>query len=168
MKAVLMASVIALVLGAGGGYGFYVTVSGAGSPEPVTAAAASKTPDNAKTASKSGDRKEAPSHAGVAISVSAKDELMAMEPLVTSIGGGSKAWCRLELWAVVNSAQKKDAPAILKALSDRLVPFIQTMTVADFETATALDFLRDDLSEIARTSTKGLVRELIIKGFIIE
>jgi flagellar protein FliL len=94
--------------------------------------------------------------------------LINLAPIVTNLSEPSDAWVRLQA-AIVVDTKAVAAPDVLAAqISEDLLGFLKTLTVAQIGGASGLQHLREDLSERAAIRSEGRVRELIIQTLVVQ
>lgn len=94
--------------------------------------------------------------------------LVDLPPIITNLADPPDAWVRLQTAIVVdNKAVMK--PEVLGAeISDDLLGFMKTVTLAQIGGASGLQHLREDLTERAAIRSHGHVRELIIQALVVQ
>ena len=173
----VIALLILAVLGAGAGAGFSMTFlnadaaggsskgAAAGAHDPATAAASGK-PGDASGAAKG--------HGAGGAGDAPKDQVVGLDPILVTLAGPQKSWARLELSVVIGAGEKAekddkdDRALLLKAMSEDLMSFLRTVPLSHIESAVGLEYLREDLSEIARLRSKGRARSVILRSLVVE
>jgi flagellar FliL protein len=168
----VVALLILAVIGAGAGAGFSLMVlnadktakaPAAGTQDPHKAADAGK-PAAATGAAKGHDAQEA----------AQKEQVVGLEPILVTLAGPQKSWARLELSVVVGTGEKEekgekdDRATLLKVMSEDLMSFLRTVPLSHVESSVGLEYLREDLSEIARLRSKGRVRGVVLRSLVVE
>lgn len=90
-----------------------------------------------------------------------------MTPIVTNLAGSPPVWIRLEA-SLVFQENPDDADALAAHISEDIVGFLRTVSVAQLEGAIGFQHLSEDLNDRVRVRSSGRVRELVIQGLIIE
>jgi flagellar FliL protein len=93
--------------------------------------------------------------------------LKTMTPIVTNLAGSPPVWIRLEASLVFHD-NPKDADALAARISEDIVGFLRTVSVAQIEGAIGFQHLSEDLNDRVRVRSNGRVQELVIQGLIIE
>ena len=93
--------------------------------------------------------------------------LKTMTPIVTNLAGSPPLWIRLEASLVFHD-DPKDSDALAARISEDIVGFLRTVSVAQIEGATGFQHLSEDLNDRVRVRSNGQVQELVIQGLIIE
>jgi flagellar FliL protein len=93
--------------------------------------------------------------------------LKAMTPIVTNLAGSPPVWIRLEASLIFND-NAADADALAAHISEDIIGFLRTVSVAQLEGAIGFQHLSEDLNDRVRVRSNGRVRELVIQGLIIE
>lgn len=167
----VVALLLLAVLGAGAGAGFSMTflnadkASGqgkspaAGTQDPQATAASGKPGDapGAAKGSSSGAHGDAP-----------KEQVVSLDPILVTLAGPQKSWARLELSVVIETGEKDDRAPLLKTMSEDLMSFLRTVPLSHIESAVGLEYLREDLSEIARLRSKGRARGVVLRSLVVE
>ena len=60
------------------------------------------------------------------------------------------------------------ARILLKTMSEDLMSFLRTVPLSHIESAVGLEYLREDLSEIARLRSKGRARAVVLRSLVVE
>jgi flagellar FliL protein len=167
----VVALLLLAVLGAGAGAGFSMTVlnadtaggqgkgPAAGKQDPHATAASGK-PGEAPAAAKgpgAGAQGDAP-----------KEQVIGLDPILVTLAGPQKSWARLELSVVVETGEKDDRALLLKTISEDLMSFLRTVPLSHVESAVGIEYLREDLSEIARLRSKGRARGVVLRSLVVE
>jgi flagellar FliL protein len=92
-----------------------------------------------------------------------------LNPVVTNLAApDAGAWVRLQTAIVYD---KSDAPQIdqLSArITDDILAFLRTLTLAQLQGASGLQHLREDLNERVSVRTDGHIHELMIETLVIQ
>lgn len=156
------------VLGAGAGAGFSMTFlnSGAGGDHAAehAAHAGSGKPD---AAAKPAKASKAGGTTGPEVP---KEQVVGLEPILVTLAGPQKAWARLELGIVVvnDPESKEDRTPLFKSVTEDMMSFLRTVPLNHVESAAGLEYLREDLSEIAQKRSKGRVRGVVLRSLVVE
>jgi flagellar FliL protein len=93
--------------------------------------------------------------------------LKAMAPIVTNLAASPPVWIRLEA-SLLFHEKSDDGDALAAQISEDIVGFLRTVSVAQLEGAIGFQHLSEDLNDRVRVRSNGRVRELVIQGLIIE
>jgi flagellar FliL protein len=93
--------------------------------------------------------------------------LKAMTPIVTNLAGSPPVWIRLEASLLFHD-NPAGADALAARISEDIVGFLRTISVAQIEGAVGFQHLSEDLNDRVRVRSNGQVQELVIQGLIIE
>lgn len=164
----VIALLLLAVLGAGAGAGFSMTFLNADATGGVgkAPAAGKQDPHKAAEAAKGSD-------AG-AHGAAPKDQVVGLDPILVTLAGPQKSWARLELSVVIGTGEKDekgekdDRATLLKVMSEDLMSFLRTVPLSHVESSVGLEYLREDLSEIARLRSKGQVRGVVLRSLVVE
>jgi flagellar protein FliL len=94
--------------------------------------------------------------------------LRKLSPIVTNLAAPPNNWARVEASIVTDSMDDDDAGILAAHISEDIVTYLRSASVAQFEGARGLQHLREDLTERANIRSSGKVRELIIETLVIQ
>jgi flagellar protein FliL len=94
--------------------------------------------------------------------------LRKLSPIVTNLAAPANNWARVEASMVTDSLNDEEAGILAAHISEDIVAYLRSASVAQFEGARGLQHLRDDLTERANVRSSGKVRELIIETLVIQ
>ncbi|MBW7965455.1 flagellar basal body-associated FliL family protein [Bradyrhizobium sp. BR 10261] len=114
------------------------------------------------------DAKKGATPPPVASSYSGSARLRKLSPIVTNLAAPANNWARVEASMVTDSMSDEDAGILAAHISEDIVTYLRSASVAQFEGTRGLQHLRDDLSERASIRSSGKVRELIIETLVIQ
>ncbi len=158
------------VIGAGAGAGFSMTFLNAGAPANHGKEAA--VAGNAKqqgAAAKSGDAAHPAKAPGKRSEDVPKENVVNVDPILITLAGTQKAWARVELGVVIEPSEgKEDQTPLLKAVTEDMMTFLRTVPLTHVETASGLEYLREDLSEIVQKRSKGRIRGVVLRSLVVE
>ena len=166
----VVALLLLAVLGAGAGAGFSMMFFKAdASAVPGKAAAGKHDPHTAAASGKPGDAHGAAKGPDAGASADPhKEQVVGVDPILVTLAGPQKAWARLELAVVVEAGDKNDRDLLLKSISEDMMSFFRTVPLSHVESAVGLEYLREDLSEIARLRSKGRARGVVLRSLVVE
>ena len=95
-------------------------------------------------------------------------KIVEMEPIHTSLVGARTTWVRLEAAIVFSGETKEDQAVLTRQIAQDALVYLRSLTLEQIESASGLEFLREDLSEIAALRTKGAAREVLLKTLMVE
>jgi len=136
-----------LALGAGGGFGFYLS-SGLKPPEAT-----------AESAHNDKDKDPATPPSPV--------RLVELSPMIANLIEPKTAWMRVEASLVVEG-EVENLPALSAKIGEDVVAYLKTMSLTQFEGPSGFQNLREDLNDRARIRGGAVIRELVIHGVIVE
>ena len=96
------------------------------------------------------------------------EHIIPLEPIITNMAGASKTWLRFEGLVVLSERPKDDRSALTAQISQDLMGLLRSTSLRQLETAAGLEFLREDMAELARLRSKGRARDIIIKALVVE
>jgi len=114
------------------------------------------------------DAKKSAAPPPIASSYAGSARLRKLSPIVTNLAAPANNWARIEASMVTDSMSDEDAGILAAHISEDIVTYLRSTTVAQFEGARGLQHLRDDLTERANIRSFGKVRELIIETLVIQ
>lgn len=163
MVKLIVTLVVAALLGVGSGFAFSSMMMPPAQPaeKPETAKPHAPTSGDAGSAKKpdqifAADPKEAAAH------------VVALEPVVVKLSEPRKGWVRLELSVVFAAPSKDDRSKLLKEMSQDLAAYLLTLDLSDLSSASAVEFMRDDLADIVKVRSKGQTRGILLKSLMVE
>jgi flagellar FliL protein len=104
----------------------------------------------------------------VASSYAGSARLRKLSSIVTNLAAPANNWARVEASMVTESLDDEEAGILAAHISEDIVAYLRSASVAQFEGARGLQHLRDDLTERANVRSSGKVRELIIETLVIQ
>jgi flagellar FliL protein len=120
------------------------------------------------TAERVVDAKKSVTPPPVASSYAGSARLRKLSSIVTNLGAPANNWARVEASMVTESLDDEEAGILAAHISEDIVAYLRSASVAQFEGARGLQHLRDDLTERANIRSSGKVRELIIETLVIQ
>jgi len=142
--------VVATLLAAGGGVGFGLKVlpgltGGAHPPEQT--------------------KPKAPDSKALAVD---QIRVRQLAPIIANLAQPRETWVRLEASVVLETEDLKELNVLIAKISEDSTAYVRTLTLAHLEGATALQHLKEDLSDRARIRSEGKIKEVIITGLVAE
>lgn len=101
-------------------------------------------------------------------SVAGAAQIKTLAPVVTNLAVPSTSWVRLEGSLVLEEMPTAEADLLAAKVSEDIVAFLRTVTVAQIEGASGFQHLREDLSDRVRARSAGRAREFLIHTFVVE
>lgn len=145
----LLATVLALAVGAGFGFFLDGHLKGGAKAEPPPVA--EKKPEAGKPTP--------------VVSPSAK--LITLVPVVTNLAEPKDAWIRVEASMLVEG-EVIGMDILAARLAEDFVAYLRTVTLSQFEGASGFQNLRDDLVDRAAIRDKERIKDVIIHSVVIE
>jgi flagellar FliL protein len=176
--------VVLLLTLVGAGAGFAVgTVLGenqdaASAPEQPAAAAAEKAPAQEPEAEggHGGEAKDAKEGEAAASEEEEPEEdlsaaglkVIPFPPVLTTLAEPKGKWIRLEGSILVQGHTEKTPEVLAEESGEQILSFLRSVKLAQLESASGVQGLRDDLNETVRSLSGGEVRSVLIHGLVIE
>ena len=91
-----------------------------------------------------------------------------LSPIVTNLVEPADAWVRVDLSLVMDALADGERKRLASEIAADALAYLRTLTLAQIEGASGLQFLREDLSERAMTRSQGRVRELLIETLVVQ
>jgi flagellar basal body-associated protein FliL len=110
---------------------------------------------------------EASEGGGTATEMEPTKKIVEIPSIMTNLSGEAAPWLRLDL-SVVLPVAMPDQEVKLAELSDDFLSFLRTLTVEQISGGSNLQFLKQDLKEIARIRTSDAQVDILIRSLIIE
>jgi flagellar protein FliL len=120
------------------------------------------------SAERAADSRRSVTPAPVASSYAGSARLRRLSPIVTNLAAPANNWARIEASMVTESLTDEEAGILAAHISEDIVAYLRSASVAQFDGARGLQHLRDDLAERANVRSSGKVRELIIETLVIQ
>jgi flagellar protein FliL len=94
--------------------------------------------------------------------------LIDLPPIISNLAEPPNAWVRLQV-AIVYDNKAVSKPQVLAAtISEDILAYMKTVTVAQIGGASGLEHLREDLNERALTRSDGHIHEVIIQTLVVQ
>lgn len=97
-----------------------------------------------------------------------KEHFVPLEPIIVNIGGNAGRWLRIKRYAVFSQQVKDGREALVSQMSEDIMGYLRSISVTQLETATGLEFLKDDLREIVHIRTKGRADRFVLRTLVVE
>ncbi len=96
------------------------------------------------------------------------NKIVSLDPIVASLAKSSGAWVRLETALVFRKTPDSGFGVVKSEISGDILAYLRTVSLDQIQGAAGLEYLTDDLQDIARVRSQGAVDRLVIKGLIFE
>ena len=96
------------------------------------------------------------------------DQLVALEPIVVTLAEPKGVRLRIEASVIFAKASKEDRGLLMREMTEDLMAFLRTTPLAQIETASGLEYLREDMTELVQLRSKGGARGLVIRALMVE
>jgi flagellar FliL protein len=94
--------------------------------------------------------------------------LFDLPPIITNLADPTTSWVRLQT-AIVYDKKAVPKPDLLAAkISQDILAYMKTVTLAQIGGASGLEHLREDLNERASIRSDGHVREIVIQTLVVQ
>src|SRR5262249_18428055 len=117
-----------------------------------------------QSASAEADNKRPP----VIIKYSGDRVLQKIEPIVTNLASPTDTWIRLEASIVFSNGAIADPKATAAEIRQDMLAYCRTLNLDQLQGPSALQHLREDLSERASLRTNGAAKELVIETMVVQ
>ena len=91
-----------------------------------------------------------------------------LAPIVVNLAAPDGAIVRLQTAIVYDRATTPEIEVTAARISDDLLAFVKTLSMAQIQGASGLQHLREDLSERAVVRSDGRVREVMIETLVVQ
>jgi flagellar protein FliL len=91
-----------------------------------------------------------------------------LSPVVTNLLEPSGVYVRVDLALVMDRMEEEQRARLAAEIASDALAYMRTLTLAQIEGASGLQFLREDLSERAATRSDGRVREVVIETLVVQ
>ena len=161
----VIAVALLAVVGAAAGAGFSLTFLNAGAPS-AEAGADKHQLQILQGPTKHGERKKGSDEHAVA--EAGKVQVASLDPILVTLAGPQRSWARLELGVVLEGPGSPDDAVLLKSMTEDIMSFMRTVPLIHVESAAGVEYLREDIEEIARLRSKGRARSIILRSLVVE
>lgn len=162
--AFVIALVLLAVIGAGAGAGFSLMFFSASAPshDPATD---TRHLQIVQGAAKHGEAKAGATNGAAEVS---KVLVASLDPILVTLAGPQRSWARLELGVILEGPSTPDDTVLLKSMTEDIMSFMRTVPLVHVESAAGVEYLREDIEEIARLRSKGRARSIILRSLVVE
>lgn len=94
--------------------------------------------------------------------------IVAMDPIHVSLVGANERWLRLDASVVFAGKESGDHSAMSKHIAEDMALYLRTVSLEQIDSASGLEYLREDLSELARLRSKGGARGILLRALMVE
>ncbi|TYC58639.1 flagellar basal body-associated FliL family protein [Rhodobacterales bacterium] len=91
-----------------------------------------------------------------------------LDPLVTNLASPKDAWIRIQASILLDQEANLESNIVRKKIEDDFLAYMRTLTLSHLEGGIGLQHLREDLTERAKTRTKGQVQEIMLESVVIQ
>ncbi|PVB62681.1 flagellar basal body-associated FliL family protein [Labrenzia sp. 011] len=91
-----------------------------------------------------------------------------LDPLVTNLASPKDSWIRVQASVLLEEETEGEVGLLRKKVEDDFLGYLRTLTLAHLEGAAGLQHLKEDLTERAKTRSKGLIHEVILESVVIQ
>jgi flagellar FliL protein len=95
-------------------------------------------------------------------------QIKPLAPVVTNLANPSTSWVRLEGSLILEEMPPAEADLLAAKVSEDIIAFLRTVTLAQIEGASGFQHLREDLTDRVKARSAGRARELVIHTFVVE
>jgi flagellar FliL protein len=159
----IIAMVLLAVIGAGSGAGFSLMLMNSG--ETHDAASGNGDLEIVQGAGKKGGGTGA---AKAAAAEASKVQIANLDPILVTLSGPQRSWARLEVGVILEGPSTPDDPVLLKSMTEDIMSFMRTVPLVHVESAAGVEYLREDIEEIAHLRSKGRTRSVILRSLVVE
>jgi flagellar FliL protein len=161
--AFIIAVVLLAVVGAVAGAGFSLMFLNAGAPAH-DAQTGKRDLQIVQGSVKHGDAGAAPKSANEPSKVLISN----LDPILVTLSGPQRSWARLELGVILDAPAAADDGVLLKSMTEDIMSYMRTVPLTHVESATGVEYLREDIEEIARLRSKGRARSVVLRSLVVE
>jgi len=99
---------------------------------------------------------------------SVSTRLQKLDPLVTNLASPKEAWIRVQASILLEEETDGDVSLLRKKVEDDFLGYLRTVTLAHLEGGIGLQHLKEDLTERAKTRSRGQIHEVILESVVIQ
>lgn len=107
-------------------------------------------------------------HASEPSDTSPPSVIVAMDPIHVSLVGAKERWLRLDASVVFAGKESGDHSAMSKHIAEDMALYLRTVSLEQIDSASGMEYLREDLSELARLRSKGGARGILLRALMVE
>ena len=169
MQAIGVGIATLLAAAAGGGSAYYLVrkaEAGRVMPAPVvtTQDAPAREPPGKEAEAKPAPLKDT-------ASAPADSEALTALPVpvvLTNLADPASVFVRLEADMIMDAKSAQNTAALASEISGDFMAYLHSLSATSFEGQSSFLQLKEDLTDRAQTRSKGLVREIIIRGLVVK
>jgi flagellar FliL protein len=98
----------------------------------------------------------------------ASQYVASLDPVLVTLAGPQRSWARLELAVIFEGKPMSGDEVLLKAMTEDIMSFMRTVPLTHIETASGVEYLREDLTEIIRLRSEGRARSIVLRSLVVE
>lgn len=168
MQIIGVVIITVLAAGAAGGSAFYLVKQAKLAP-PAQAPANAAKDNGTKMAAGKEPAQEPPAKEASPVSATPEELTSLPIPVVlTNLTDPPSVFIRLESEMIIDAKSAKTSTALAAEISGDYMAFLHSLSVASFEGPSSFIQLKEDLTDRAQSRSKGLVREVIIRGLVVK
>lgn len=105
---------------------------------------------------------------GPAPKYGADTSIIDLPPVITNLADPPNDWVRVQASIVYDSKAVAKPQVLAAKVSEDILAYMKTVTLAQIGGASGLEHLREDLNERASIRSDGHIRELIIQAVVVQ
>ena len=160
----IIALVLVMVVGCGAGFAFATAFR---SP-PATVSGSSEGEAKAKSTPPHGEAGHEAQSAAKKTTNEGQLHVLPLEPVLVNLAGKDRSWIRLEGAVAFTATPDKDKAVLLAQMSEDIAGYLRGASLAQLQSATGLESLREDLSELVQLRSKNRAVRFILRSLAIE
>jgi flagellar FliL protein len=91
-----------------------------------------------------------------------------LPPVITNIASPEDVWVRIEASLVLEKDAVDDPDLVSAKVSEDILAYLRTVSLAQIEGASGFQHLRDDLNERIAVRSEGRIHELVLQALVIQ
>ncbi|POF30149.1 flagellar basal body-associated FliL family protein [Roseibium marinum] len=99
---------------------------------------------------------------------SVSTRLQKLDPLVTNLASPKDSWIRVHASILLEEETEGEVGLLRKKVEDDFLGYLRTLTLGHLEGGAGLQHLKEDLTERAKTRSKGQIHEVILESVVIQ
>jgi flagellar FliL protein len=95
-------------------------------------------------------------------------DMLQLPPVITNLADSDSTWVRLQASIVFDRTAVPKPDVLATKISEDILGFMRTLSMAQIGGPSGLQHLREDLNERASIRSGGLVREIILQTLLVQ
>lgn len=154
----IIAIVLVAIIGGGAGAAFSLFVSPAAQPPTAKASDSGHEAAAPDPHAKPKEEKK----------VESSEAVVDLAPIHVSLGTADRHKLRFDASLVLKAGGGADATVLSKRIASDILVYLRTLSIDQIDSAAGLEFVREDVLEIAQLRSKGEVTDVLLRSLMLE